>query len=128
MLSLTRIFTNRESIYRWRQLVVMNHSVVLVTVNTQTLAQEIAKALVSDRLAACVNLYPIHSVYTWEGKLEEAAEWQLVIKTDLALFAEIESTLQTLHPYDVPEILALPIQRGSQPYLSWMTNVVRSPH
>lgn len=105
-----------------------NHGVVLVTVNTQTLAQEIAKALVSDRLAACVNLYPIHSVYTWEGKLEEAAEWQLVIKTDLALFAEIESTLQTLHPYDVPEILALPIQRGSQPYLSWMTNVVRSPH
>ncbi|MEM9766732.1 MAG: divalent-cation tolerance protein CutA [Cyanobacteria bacterium P01_D01_bin.71] len=103
-----------------------NYGVILVTADTQVLAQEIARALVSDRLAACVNLYPIHSVYTWEGKLEAAAEWQLVIKTDLALFNQIESVLQTLHPYDVPEILALPIQQGSQPYLAWMADVTRS--
>ncbi|MEM1308445.1 MAG: divalent-cation tolerance protein CutA [Cyanobacteria bacterium P01_H01_bin.153] len=103
-----------------------NYGVILVTADTQVSAQEMARALVSDRLVACVNLYPIHSVYTWEGKLEEAAEWQLVIKTDLALFNQIESVLQTLHPYDVPEILALPIQQGSQPYLAWMADVTRS--
>lgn len=101
--------------------------VILVTVDTQEAAQEIAGALVSDRLAACVNLYPIHSVYTWEGKVEQAAEWQLVLKTDLALFSQIEDTLAMLHPYDLPEILALPIQQGSAPYMAWMAESTRSP-
>lgn len=104
-----------------------DYGVILVTVDTQAVAQEIAGALVSDRLAACVNLYPIHSVYTWEGKVEQAAEWQLVIKTDLALFAKIEALLEMLHPYEVPEILALPIQQGSAPYLAWMADSTRSP-
>lgn len=104
-----------------------DYGVILVTVDTQEVAQEIAGALVSDRLAACVNLYPIHSVYTWEGKVEQAAEWQLVIKTDLALFAKIADLLDMLHPYEVPEILALPIQQGSAPYLAWMADSTRSP-
>lgn len=104
-----------------------DYGVILVTVDTQEVAQEIAGALVSDRLAACVNLYPIHSVYTWEGKVEQAAEWQLVIKTDLALFTKIADLLDMLHPYEVPEMLALPIQQGSAPYLAWMADSTRSP-
>ena len=100
--------------------------VILVTVDRQETAQEIASALISDRLAACVNLFPIHSVYRWEGQVEQAAEWQLVIKTDLALFEAIAESLQMLHPYDVPEILALPIQQGYAPYISWLTDSVRA--
>ena len=102
------------------------YGIVLVTVDTQDTAQEIAQALVSDRLAACVNLYPIHSIYTWENKVEQAAEWQLVIKTDLALFAKIETALGMLHPYEVPEILAIPILQGSDPYMTWLTRSTRS--
>ena len=104
-----------------------DYGVILVTVDTQAAAQEIARALVGDRLAACVNLYPVHSVYTWEGQVEQAAEWQLVIKTDLALLPKIEDTLDMLHPYEVPEILALPIVQGSAPYLAWMADSTRSP-
>ena len=104
-----------------------DYGVILVTVDTQAAAQEIAGALVSDRLAACVNLYPVHSVYTWEGNVEQAAEWQLVIKTKLALWPKIAETLDLLHPYKVPEMLALPIVQGSPPYLAWMADSTRSP-
>ncbi|NEQ44280.1 MAG: divalent-cation tolerance protein CutA [Leptolyngbya sp. SIOISBB] len=104
-----------------------DYGVILVTVDTQEAAQEIAAALVSDRLAACVNLYPIHSIYTWEGKVEQAAEWQLMLKTDLALFEQITAALDMLHPYDVPEMLALPIQQGSEPYMTWLSQNTRSP-
>lgn len=93
---------------------------IFVTVDTQESAQEIAGALVSDRLAACVNLFPIHSIYRWEGQVEQSGEWQLIIKTDLSLFEAIEATLESLHPYEVPEILAIPIAQGAAPYLSWM--------
>lgn len=104
-----------------------DYGVILVTVDTQDAAQEIANVLVSDRLAACVNLYPVHSIYSWEDKVEQAAEWQLVIKTDLALFDRIETALGMLHPYDIPEILALPIQRGAAPYMAWLAAATRSP-
>ena len=97
------------------------YGVILVTVDTQETAVAIAQSLVGDRLAACVNLFPLHSVYTWDEQVQQAAEWQLVIKTDLALFAAIEQALEALHPYDVPEILALPIVQGSAPYLAWLS-------
>jgi periplasmic divalent cation tolerance protein len=115
------------SSYGWRAELLAEYGIVLVTVDTQESAQEIAQALVGDGLAACVNLYPIHSVYTWEGKVEQAAEWQLIIKTDLALFAKIETALGMLHSYDVPEILAIPIQQGSEPYMTWLAQSTRSP-
>lgn len=104
-----------------------DYGVILVTVDTQTSAQEIASALVRDRLAACVNLFPIHSVYWWEGTVQQEGEWQLVIKTDLALFDAIAEALEMLHPYEVPEILALPIQQGSMPYLHWLANSIDLP-
>lgn len=104
-----------------------DYGVILVTVDTQTSAQEIASALVRDRLVACVNLFPIHSVYWWEGTVQQEGEWQLVIKTDLALFDAIAEALETLHPYEVPEILALPIQQGSKPYLHWLSDSIDLP-
>jgi periplasmic divalent cation tolerance protein len=103
-----------------------DYGVILVTVDTQEAAQAIAQALVSDRLAACVNMFPMHSVYRWENQVQQAGEWQLVIKTDLALFDAIAAALDTLHPYEVPEILALPIQQGSEPYLTWLADSVRT--
>lgn len=102
------------------------YGIVLVTVDTQEAAQAIATALVTDRVAACVNLFPIHSVYRWEEQVEQAAEWQLVIKTKLSLFEAIEATLENLHPYEVPEILALPIDQGYIPYLDWLASNTRT--
>ncbi|MEL6399028.1 MAG: divalent-cation tolerance protein CutA [Cyanobacteria bacterium J06626_4] len=104
------------------------HGVILVTVDTQETAVAIAQSLVGDRLAACVNLFPLHSVYSWNDQVQQAGEWQLVIKTDLGLFAAIEQALQTLHPYDVPEIIALPIVQGAAPYLAWLgASTAQSP-
>ncbi|MGF1458369.1 MAG: divalent-cation tolerance protein CutA [Leptolyngbyaceae cyanobacterium] len=103
-----------------------DYCIILVTVDQQNMAEEIAQALISHRLAACVNLFPVHSVYTWEGQVEQAPEWQLTIKTDASLFEAIEQMLATLHPYDVPEIIALPILKGNAAYLAWLTDVTHS--
>lgn len=85
-------------------------------------AQSIAQALVERRLAACVNLLaPCRSVYRWQGKVEEASEIPLLIKSTAARYAELESALRELHPYEVPEIIALPIAAGLPAYLGWVT-------
>lgn len=96
------------------------YGLVLTTAASRTEAESIARALVTDRLAACVSLLPVHSVYTWQGALEQQDEWQLVIKTDLTLFPALETKIRELHSYDVPEILALPIASGSADYLNWL--------
>ncbi|NER78392.1 MAG: divalent-cation tolerance protein CutA [Leptolyngbya sp. SIO1D8] len=101
------------------------YGIVLVTVDTQETGTAIAEALVSDRLAACVNLFPVQSVYRWEGNIQQDSEWQLLIKTDLAQFTALEARLNAIHPYEVPEILALPIDQGAVPYLSWMAEQIR---
>lgn len=98
-------------------------TVVLVTGGSQEEAENIATALVELRLAACVNILPIHcSVYIWEGKVNKDKEWQLIIKTKLSQFSALEAKIQELHSYDVPEIIATPIVDGSQAYLQWMLN------
>jgi periplasmic divalent cation tolerance protein len=95
--------------------------VVLVTAASQSEAEAIAKTLVESRLAACINLMPIQSIYTWQGKIHQDAEWQLVIKTDLSNFSLLEKKIKELHSYEIPEIIALPILAGSQPYLHWIS-------
>jgi uncharacterized protein involved in tolerance to divalent cations/8-oxo-dGTP pyrophosphatase MutT (NUDIX family) len=81
----------------------------------------LARALVEERLAACVNRLPgIQSVYRWEGNIEESAEELLVIKTRKASFAALEKRVRDLHSYAVPEVIALPIISGSEPYLRWL--------
>ncbi len=84
-------------------------------------AHQIADALVTDRLAACVNVVPaVHSVYRWEGKVAHDDESLLIVKTTTARIAEIESTLDRLHPYDTFELIALDVTAGAAPYLAWI--------
>lgn len=98
--------------------------VVLVTAPSKEHAQNIARTLVESRLAACVSLLPIHSVYTWNGDIQMEDEWQLIIKSKLAKFALLEAKICSIHPYEVPEVIALPIQAGSPPYLQWIADYV----
>lgn len=97
-----------------------SYGLVLTTVASRTEAEAIARALVAERLAACVSLLPVHSIYTWQGNLEQQDEWQLVIKTDLTLFPALEAKIRELHSYNLPELLALPVSAGSTAYLNWV--------
>jgi periplasmic divalent cation tolerance protein len=95
--------------------------VVLTTFPIDKDADAFAKALVDERLAACVNVLPaMTSIYTWKGATETATERQLLIKTTRARLADLESRVKQLHPYDVPEFLVVDIAGGSADYLSWL--------
>ncbi len=84
-------------------------------------AETLARTLVSERLAACVNvLAPMQSVYCWKGVVETAAERQVVIKTKAANVAALERRVKELHPYDVPEFVVIAADSGSEAYLSWL--------
>ncbi|MCA2654551.1 divalent-cation tolerance protein CutA [Microcystis sp. M061S2] len=97
-------------------------AVVLVTTTSETEAENLAIALLNERLAACVSIYPIRSIYRWQGQIENEREWQLAIKTDLTQFEQLSAKIQALHSYAVPEIVALPIVAGSQTYLDWLAS------
>ncbi len=94
---------------------------VFTTTGKRTDADRIARMLVEERLAACVQVIgPIESTYRWEGKVETSQEWLCLIKSTSALYETLEGRLKETHPYETPEIVALPIVRGSQTYLSWL--------
>ena len=96
-------------------------SVILCTCPDQTTAGTLAKGLVSGRLAACVNILPnITSIYTWQGELESATECLLVIKSSDDLYASVEQYIVSNHPYELPEIIAVPVRHGEPRYLSWI--------
>ena len=99
--------------------------VVTTTLPDQAGALELARALVESRLAACVHVIPITSVYRWEGRLEEQAEWACHIKTTVERVAELYARIESLHPYQVPEILTLPVIEGDPAYLKWVGESVR---
>jgi periplasmic divalent cation tolerance protein len=104
---------------------VSGYAVVLCTVGSAEDAERIAGALVDRGLAACVNVVPgVTSVYRWKGKTTRDSEWLLVMKTAAARFEALRAALVDLHPYDVPEIVALPIERGHTPYLEWIDESV----
>lgn len=95
--------------------------VVLVTAPTAEKAAEIARALVEERLAACGNVVPgVRSIYEWEGKLCDDAEALLVLKVPAARLREVSERVVALHPYDVPEVVALRIEGGNQRYIDWI--------
>ena len=99
-----------------------NHIVTLCTVPDQESGEKIAAALVEEHLAACVNLVPgLSSTYRWKGKVEKAEECLLIIKTGVSRFDVLKRRIQELHPYEMPEIIALPIIHGSREYLNWIT-------
>ncbi|HEX3585520.1 MAG TPA: divalent-cation tolerance protein CutA [Candidatus Angelobacter sp.] len=98
-----------------------NARIVLTTTGSQEEAGKIAHALVERRLAACVNIVPqIKSVYRWQGKVETATEWLLLIKTQAGLFERVRAAVKELHSYDLPECLMLEVTAGSQEYLNWV--------
>jgi periplasmic divalent cation tolerance protein len=98
--------------------------IVFVTVPSRADGERIADALVGEQLAACVNVVgPIRSIYRWQGEVQREDEHLLLIKTTRARYAALEARVQALHPYDVPEIVAVPIERGSAAYLAWITDV-----
>ena len=99
--------------------------VVLATCGSKKEAGQIAHALVESRLAACVNVVSgLQSTYRWKGAVEEAGEWLLLIKTTRSLFAPLADRIRTLHSYEVPEIVALPVVDGLETYLSWIADSV----
>ncbi len=101
--------------------------VVFVTVGSPAEGQRLARSLVEERLAACVNRIPhLQSVYRWEGKIEESEEELLVIKSRRTLFPVLEKRVRELHSYSVPEIVALPIVEGNEAYLKWLEEQVSS--
>jgi periplasmic divalent cation tolerance protein len=101
--------------------------VVLVTCGSMREANKIARAIVSKKLAACANIFsvPVESVYRWKGKVESAQEVLMVIKSLQKRFAALEQEIRRLHSYEVPEIIALRIERGSSVYLEWIAESVR---
>ena len=90
-------------------------------------AHTIAQALVAERLAACVQIHPVDSVYRWQGAVETAAEVALAIKTSAALVPAVTARITELHSYAVPEIIAVPITGGSPAYLHWQAEAVGAP-
>jgi len=96
--------------------------VVMVTCSSEEEASRIARALVSERLAACVNILesPVRSVYRWKGRIETAMEHLLVIKTRRARLRAVEAAVTRLHSYETPEIIALAVAEGSAKYLAWV--------
>ncbi len=94
--------------------------VVMTTIDSETGAEKIAQALLERRLAACVQMAPVTSRYIWKGAIERAEEWALSIKARAADFAEVAAAIRSLHSYETPEIIALPIVAGDPAYLHWV--------
>ena len=101
------------------------YSVVLITAPDENCAKEIASELLDKKLVACVNIVgPIKSLYTWEEEVNEDSEYLMVCKTGSVLVKDqLTAKVNEIHPYDVPEIVALPIIDGHIPYLDWIGNV-----
>ena len=100
--------------------------VVLITAGSEEEAHKIARLLVNEKKAACVNIVPgVDSLFRWKGKIDSARETLLLVKTRASLFPEIISLVKEAHSYEVPEIIALPIIAGSEDYFKWLDSACR---
>jgi len=100
--------------------------VIMVTASSRRECRKIARRLIEEKLAACVNIsQPIQSVYRWEGKIEQSKEFLMFIKTNRELFPLIKAEIDLIHSYHTPEIICLPIIDGSPNYLQWVGDSVR---
>lgn len=96
------------------------YTVVLITAPDKETAKKVSRHLLEKRLAACVNMAPVTSMYWWEGKIEEADEVLLIVKTSADRVEELVKEVKAVHPYQVPEIIALPIVSGYKEYIKWV--------
>jgi len=101
------------------------YSIIVSTFPNKELARKTAKDLVEQQLAACVQSFPIESVYLWKDEVHDENEIMLLIKSRTELFEEIASAIRELHPYEVPEIIQLPISEGLPEYLTWISDCTR---
>ena len=102
---------------------------VLSTFPEAETARQVAKQLVTQKLAACANILPgVRSIYQWQGKVEDATETMVFFKTTGARYADFQAKLRELHPYDVPEIVAIPVVDGLPDYLSWVNACCKESH
>ena len=100
--------------------------IVLITAGSEEEAHKIAKLLVNEKKAACVNIVPeVDSLFWWKGKIDSARESLLLVKTKASLLPEVISLVKETHSYEVPEIIALPIMGGSEDYLKWLDSACR---
>ncbi|WP_293446528.1 divalent-cation tolerance protein CutA [Persephonella sp.] len=103
----------------------MGYIVVFVTCPDKSVAEKIADGLIKEKLAACVNITgEVNSVYFWQGNVEKDQEYLMVIKTTEELFGKLEKFIKENHPYTVPEIIGMPIIKGSKEYLDWIDQTV----
>jgi periplasmic divalent cation tolerance protein len=98
----------------------MKYYSIYITAKDEQEAKKIGKALVEEKLAACVNIHPIKSIYRWKGQIEEADEVTMFVKTKAELADEVIKRVQELHSYEVPCIVCFPIEKGYREYLKWI--------
>ena len=103
-----------------------NYIIVMVTTASKQEAEKIAQHLLEEKLIACANIIgPVSSLFRWSGNMERAEEYLVLMKSRKSLFEKVADAVKTLHSYEVPEILALPVIEGSKDYLDWLGNCLR---
>jgi len=103
----------------------MSHIIMLSTCSDPAEAKKMAKAIIEKRLAACINIVPVHSIFRWKESIEESDEHLLVIKSSSMLFEKVSECIKNLHSYELPEVIWTEIKQGSRPYLKWLEDSVR---
>ncbi len=99
-------------------------SVIYITAGNMDEARRIGKKLIEERLAACVNIFPISSIYRWKDNIEESNEFGVIVKTKTEKVKEIEKRVKQLHSYEVPCVLSFDVSEGSTEYLKWISESV----
>jgi periplasmic divalent cation tolerance protein len=100
---------------------------IFTTTEKKEDAERIAEVLVENELAACIQIIgPILSIYRWKENVETVEEWMCIIKSHIELYEELEKSIKTIHPYETPEIIVLPILKGNEEYLNWVSSVLRN--
>jgi periplasmic divalent cation tolerance protein len=114
-------FKDKKYFMKNGDIIMTEYIQAITTVEHKTDAEKIAKILVEKRIAACVQIIgPVMSYFQWQGKLDSAEEYLCLIKSRDDLFSELEAEIKSIHPYEVPEIIATPIIKGGRDYLNWL--------
>jgi periplasmic divalent cation tolerance protein len=102
----------------------MDYSIVYMTCGSKEEAHKIATALVQTKLVACANIFPVSSVYTWKQKIHYDTEYAAILKTKRSKVPKVIEEVKRMHSYEVPDIVEIPLGRGSEPFFQWISEVV----